>query len=993
MKTVAFWLVIFTASFFAVASNADDSAIAQKLLGKAATQPGLAVHVGCGRVQTPALTAELARQSRHLVHGLALSEADCARARAAVESLGVAGRAQIESIELKPLPHLNDTANLVVVEDFAAIAAQCVSREELIRILAPGGTLCILENGQWTSQVKPHPKEMDEWSHPQHGADANMVSEDRMVRFPLGLRWLDGIPLNLNRWAACRGWIVAGGRLFTLGANEYENLSDAKKPSYLAAHDAFNGLPLWKINTETFDDGAGLRWENVAPIAADETQVYAPLKDKAVILDAATGKILHTLPTQFPTARLLLADGVVVVAGWEDREHSKAKFDRDSLWATWTAKTSFGAVEAFDAKTGAAKWSHPLAAVKIAAADGVVYLLAQVGNPPTERQLVAVDLKTGKKKWQVASSQFGPEADFDLNCAGPGYVVVARRKAEAVLVLSAQDGKLLWKAEQTKSHWTPVVDGQLWIGNKKHDPLTGKVVGAIASHIGGQGCTPSVIVNNIITQSRGCGYCELPASESEPKAKSIRYTGARGACLEGMVPANGMFYTAQNWCRCAPGQVYGFVAVGPSGDWPTSEEMSQPRKSVRGPAFGKIAKSETCANDWPTLRHDPSRGAATKMPVPDSFAVAWKTQAASPADGPLTNAWRSRLGSCLSAPVVSGQIAVVARTDASQIAAFDAATGKPLWSVTLGGRIDSPPTIADGCCYAGCHDGWVYAFRLADGQLVWRTRVAPWERRMVAFGSVESVWPVVGSVVVHDGSVYANAGRTSESDGGIALVSLDAATGALRWAKNIAPGAVRMNDLLRLDAGSIQWHHLSLDAKTGEGDLKLAGGGKKDGSQGGILDGSWTQVGDRRAGKAFQFGKAVANLMAWNDAMFVGPSFAVTKEKAFAEDPEPAAKPDAKKPPKPPTLQPQDYLWRFPPSKTCQVEAIALAGNAVVYAGRNTETPAKPTGFLWIQSLTDGKRQFELALDAPPTYDGLALANGRIFLSLQNGELICLEKK
>ena len=37
-----------------------------------------------------------------------------------------------------------------------------------------------------------------------------------------------------------------------------------------------------------------------------------------------------------------------------------------------------------------------------------------------------------------------------------------------------------------------------------------------------------------------------------PKTKGLKYTGARGGCMEGMIPANGMFYTAQNWCRCSP---------------------------------------------------------------------------------------------------------------------------------------------------------------------------------------------------------------------------------------------------------------------------------------------------------------------------------------------------------------------------------------------------------------------------------------------------------
>ncbi|MBM3891693.1 MAG: hypothetical protein FJ388_21475, partial [Verrucomicrobia bacterium] len=255
----------------------------------------------------------------------------------------------------------------------------------------------------------------------------------------------------------------------------------------------------------------------------------------------------------------------------------------------------------------------------------------------------------------------------------------------------------------------------------------------------------------------------------------------------------------------------------------------------------------------------------------------------------------------------------------------------------------------------------------------------------------ESLWPAVGAVLVHDGVLYAHAGRTSESDGGVAIVALDPATGAQLWAKNVAPGPLRMNDLLRVSDGKIQWHHLALDPKTGAGDLKAAAG-KKDGSQGGVMDGSWTLLGDRRAGKAFQVGRAASNLMAWNDTLLVAPSFAITKEKALAPAPEPPPLPDGKKAP-PPALKSSDYTWQFAATKGQQVEAIALTANAVVYAGRDTQTGEdKPTGFLRLVSLADGKKLAELPLDAPPTYDGLAIANGRVYVSLQNGALVSFAK-
>jgi hypothetical protein len=64
-----------------------------------------------------------------------------------------------------------------------------------------------------------------------------------------------------------------------------------------------------------------------------------------------------------------------------------------------------------------------------------------------------------------------------------------------------------------------------------------------------------------------------------------------------------------------------------------------------------------------------------------------------------------------------------------------------------------------------------------------------------------------------------------------------------------------------------------------------------------------------------------------------------------------------------------------------------------VAAGRVCDPKSdRPRGFLWTVSLEDGKKRIDLPLDAPPAYDGVAVANGRIYLSLENGKVVCLGK-
>ncbi|MBM4047643.1 MAG: class I SAM-dependent methyltransferase, partial [Planctomycetes bacterium] len=356
---------VITLSFCWLASafgqSGPDAALARELLQKAELRAGLVLHLGCGQKDTPGLTAALAESPSIFVHGLALDDAACARARKAIEAAGVTGRAMVECVPLNSLPYLSDLANLVVVEDPAALTKLGVTRKELLRVLAPRGSLLIHERGmltgkKWTRTVKPRPKAMDDWTHPQHGPDMNMVSSDRLVKFPLGFRWLDGLPVNVNRWAACRGWIVANGRVFTLSSTELDNLRpNQPKTHYLAARDAWNGLPLWRVNCETTDDGSYLTWQNAGPLVADDRRVYVVKKDKTIAVDAATGDIAFTCPNRYAPVRLLLLDGILVASCWESRDFSRAPFDRfdkekdtASLWATWIPKASVGCVEAYD---------------------------------------------------------------------------------------------------------------------------------------------------------------------------------------------------------------------------------------------------------------------------------------------------------------------------------------------------------------------------------------------------------------------------------------------------------------------------------------------------------------------------------------------------------------------------------------------------------------------------------------------------------------------
>jgi hypothetical protein len=184
--------------------------------------------------------------------------------------------------------------------------------------------------------------------------------------------------------------------------------------------------------------------------------------------------------------------------------------------------------------------------------------------------------------------------------------------------------------------------------------------------------------------------------------------------------------------------------------------------------------------------------------------------------GPIPDDWtrHSSLPHAETAAVRAGDLELVAVIHEHRVEARR--DGKVAWSVTADGRVSHPPLVHEGRAYFGSHDGWVYAVELVDGALAWRHQVAPYPRKTVAYGQLESSWPIHG-LALHEGLVVASAGTHPELSGGVHVAALDPKTGVAAWRKVLRKPPAAITTAGGKTSGPIVPHSFLNEAPASEG--------------------------------------------------------------------------------------------------------------------------------------------------------------------------------
>jgi len=992
---------------------------AERILAEAEIKGGLIVHVGCGAGE---LTAALGGGEGYLVQGLDTAAENVEKARQYIRAKQLYGQISVDMFDGRGLPYADNMVNLIVAEKLGGVTAA-----EAMRVLAPGGVLYAKQDGRWTKSVKPQPRNTDEWTHYLHDAGGNPVAHDDVVGPPGYTQWIAG-PKHTRgheHTPSINALVSSGGRIFYIA--DEGPIGSVRQPSIwrLVARDAYNGILLWERPVENWYPHI-VNW-GMAPrqlqrrLVAVGDRVYVTLGLHAELsaVDATTGEILKVYEQTRGAEEVICHKGVLLLAVRSLSDERTAELekmedlemkDRSPLHARETAEPfikHFRSIEgkaaksilALDADTEKVLWKKTGAEASglrtlslCAEKDRVFY---QNG-----KEVICLDLKTGEKLWSRASAALCLVHDGTIVCVGGGKVSV----------LSVETGKSLWTeaASLTQIRDVFIANGSLWVGGFKpiegkrgpswgpyfvtqRDLAAGKILMRIEPENPGHHhrCyTNKATDRYILGGRRGVEFFDLESGE-------VRWhSWVRGVCRYGIMPANGLLYAPPHSCGCyIAAKLTGFNALAPmrrEGQEPDSQAEQILR---RGPDYTELpaAKPETgSSDDWPAYRHDAQRSGRTASVVPSK----------------LRRKWRADVGGRLSSLTVAGGKVFTASVDEHRVSALDADSGKSMWDFTAGGRVDSPPTIHQDRAIFGSRDGCVYSLRASDGELAWRLQTARGQRRIAAYGQLESVSSVFGSVLIDDGAAYFTAGRSSYVDGGIDLYRIEARTGKTLSINRIyspdletgkqpdqqgpayMPGALA--DILSCDDEYVYLR----DAVFGKD-----GGDRTKTSPHlfaltGFLDDSWAHRSywafgtrcsistgcsgrDRNliSGRLLVFDEATIYgygraRLHWSNQLQDGPY------RLFA------VKPGETKP---------QWEKRVP----LQVRAIVLADDVLFAAGPPIKAGQWPKeageAILMAVSASDGTELAQYKLDSSPVFDGMAAANGRLYLSLENGRVLCME--
>jgi outer membrane protein assembly factor BamB len=178
-----------------------------------------------------------------------------------------------------------------------------------------------------------------------------------------------------------------------------------------------------------------------------------------------------------------------------------------------------------------------------------------------------------------------------------------------------------------------------------------------------------------------------------------------------------------------------------------------------------LSAVQHCLSDeWPTFRHDNRRSGISREQLVFPLQSVWNYSSILPPKKAWSGAakWDSfaeisnRKSMRDYDPVfyvssTGGRLFFGSSVD-DAVHCLDAATGKEIWTFFTDGAVRIAPTVSGGKVYFGSDDGFAYCVDHGNGSLVWKKKLGPKDDKLVLCnGQLISRWPCRTGVAVKEG--------------------------------------------------------------------------------------------------------------------------------------------------------------------------------------------------------------------------------------------------
>jgi outer membrane protein assembly factor BamB len=613
-----------------------------------------------------------------------------------------------------------------------------------------------------------------------------------------------------------------------------------------------------------------------------------------------------------------------------------------------------------------------------------------------------------------------------------------------LICLNSADGKIVWESDVgTFSFGGPdlyINKGLVWTDSiptkdKKtkydiflvgRDPATGEIIEKISTKMvysnGFHGrCYRGRATEKFsITGKFGTEFVDFNTGEN------YKNDWLRAVCGYGFVPANGLLYVPPHSCTCdLNAKINGFFALSSELIDDIKEEAENTFE--KGVAYNNTNRTKASAKDWTHYRKDAWRLAGSTAKI----------------EGQLESSWSKSFASSASSPIIVGKVAYMSIVNRNKIVALDCAKGTEIWSYMLDGLVDTPPTYYEGKLLFGDRNGWVTCLEAQSGKLAWRYRVAPSNRQVMIKGNLESPWPIHGSIVVYNERAYILAGRSTFLDGGMFLNSIDPHTGELLVSRRLDSRALETkkgsvvstkSDLLVQGADGLYLRNIPLNSENltldSEGESTVSFfSPKKDGKNTPVLCSISALLDNKYSNRTYVSfgGQARADMIvADKDSIFGFRAFPLywgSREKGnnnpggnthiaknrhhtpgsgtyslFCKKRLEFA--PVKKNTRGYSELDSDFTWQQ--SGLPRILAMTVTADSLIIAGIpdviGKDNPwaafdGELGGILQIRDKKTGELRQEIKLEAPPVFNGIAVTEGQLIISLKNGKVLSIKKK